>query len=232
LKKHLLLFTTFIFITAVSYGQLLNDTVVDFDGNIYHTIKIGTQTWMLENLNVTHYRNGDIVPNVTDSLLWGKLKTGAYCNYNNDTNVAKTYGRLYNFYSVMDSRNLCPLNWHVPSDAEWKILEKYLDNTLDTTLETDYKNTIGGKLKETGTMHWRSPNKGATNSSAFNALPGGFRNTSPADFLNMIYNGYWWSSTVFNYILVRGRYIKWESSFISECGGFFEQGQSVRCLKD
>jgi len=235
LKNQILLFTIFISITAVSYGQLLKDTVVDFDGNIYHTVKIGTQTWMVENLKVTHYRNGEIIPNVTDSMQWGKLITGAYCNYNNDTNLAKIYGRLYNFYSVMDSRNLCPINWHVPSNAEWNILEKYLDSKFDTTLVYDFKNAIGGGLKETGTMHWRSPNKGATNSSAFSALPGGFRNTMsdfPADFRNLTYCGYWWASTVFNYILGRTRYISWEGSFISKSGGNFESGQSVRCIKD
>lgn len=101
-------------------------TVKDIDGNVYHTIVIGTQTWMLENLKTTKYSNGDPIPNITDSLTWVSLETGAYCNYNNDENNSVIYGRLYNWYSVNDSRKLAPVGWHVPNDSEWRTLTDFL----------------------------------------------------------------------------------------------------------
>ena len=166
MKNQLILFTIFLMLfSTISCKQKLNDTVVDFDGNVYHTVKIGTQFWMAENLKVTHYQNGDAIPNVTDSTKWIKLKTGAYCNYNNDTNISRTYGRLYNWYALNDSRNIAPKGWHVPTNAEWTILIQYLGG--------DKK--AGGKMKEKGTMHWKTPNIGATNESGLGVLPGGDR---------------------------------------------------------
>ena len=101
-------------------------TVTDIDGNLYYTVKIGEQWWMLENLRVTHYRNGDAIPNVTDDAEWEGLSTGAYCDYDNDPANVATYGRLYNWYAVGDSRNIAPAGWHVPSDDEWQTLVDYL----------------------------------------------------------------------------------------------------------
>src|SRR5665647_3709784 len=100
-------------------------TVTDIDGNVYHTVTIGTQVWMVENLKTTKYRNGDPIPNVTDNIAWGALTTGAYCNYNNDTNNSITYGRLYNWYAA-NNRNIAPSGWHVPTVAEWTILITYV----------------------------------------------------------------------------------------------------------
>ena len=95
-----------------------NNTVTDIDGNVYNTVTIGTQVWMKENLKVSKYRNGDPIPtNLTDAA-WGAATTGAYSIYNNDAANNTTYGKLYNWYAVVDSRNLCPVGWHVPSDAE------------------------------------------------------------------------------------------------------------------
>lgn len=138
-------------------------TVTDYDGNVYQTVLIGDQCWMMENLKVTHYRNGDPIPHVTDGVTWGNLTSGAYCNYNNDEGNVATYGRLYNWYAVDDSRNIAPAGWHVPSDAEWQTLVDYLGGDA----------VAGGKMKEAGTTHWASPNTGATNESGFTALPGG-----------------------------------------------------------
>jgi len=134
-------------------------TVSDIDGNIYHTIKIGDQLWMAENLKVTHYRNGDPIPHVSDITEWMNLTTGAYFNYDNNETNADTYGRLYNWYAVNDSRNIAPRGWHVPSDAEWMTLVYYLGED-------------GDRLKESGTEHWSSPNTG-TNESGFTGLPVG-----------------------------------------------------------
>jgi hypothetical protein len=95
-------------------------TMSDYDGNIYRTIKIGTQWWMAENLRVTRYRNGNAVPKITDNSAWTTLTSGAYCTYNSDETKAAIFGRLYNWYAVSDARGLAPAGWHVPSDAEWK----------------------------------------------------------------------------------------------------------------
>lgn len=143
-------------------------TVTDIDGNIYQTIKIGTQWWMAENLKVTHYRNGDSIPNVTDETAWSNLTTGAYGNYNNDDDISNTYANLYNWYAVNDSRNIAPIGWHIPTDAEWQTLVDYLGG----------ESVAGSKMKETGTEHWRSPNVGTTNESGFSALPGDYRGIS------------------------------------------------------
>ncbi len=161
------------------------NTVTDIDGNVYHTVTIGTQTWMLENLTVIHYRNGDEIPNITDFNEWNELTTGAYANYNNDPNNSKTYGRLYNWHAVSDSRKITPAGWHVPADLEWQTLINYLGGD----------SIAGGKLKETGTEHWLSPNDSATNESGFTALPGGRYPTDSYEFLRMNASGSWWSST-------------------------------------
>ena len=101
-------------------------TVTDYDGNVYQTVLIGDQCWMMENLKVTHYRNGDPIPHVTDGEIWSGLTSGAYCHYDNDEGNVSTYGRLYNWYAVEDSRNIAPDGWHVPTDTEWKQQEMYL----------------------------------------------------------------------------------------------------------
>jgi len=120
--------------------------VTDIDGNVYTTIKISSQWWMAENLKVTHYRNGDSIPNVIDSSAWMGLNTGAYCNYDNDTSHVAVYGRLYNWYTVNNNRNIAPTGWHLPTDAEWQTLIDYLGGEL----------FAGGKMKEAGTAHWDS----------------------------------------------------------------------------
>lgn len=102
------------------------ETVTDFDGNIYHVVTIGTQDWLIENLKVTHYRTGDAIPNVTGNTQWGNLTTGAYCDYDNSVGNGTTYGRLYNWFAVNDSRKIAPTGWHVSSDAEWTVLTTYL----------------------------------------------------------------------------------------------------------
>ena len=169
-------------------------TVTDIDGNVYQTVTIGTQEWMAENLKVTHYRNGDPIPHVTDGGTWSGLYSGAYCEYDNDGGNVSTYGRLYNWYAVDDSRNIAPEGWHVPTDEEWKQLEMYLGMSQSEADDTGYRGTDeGGKLKESGTTHW-DHNTGATNESGFTALPGGGRG-SGGYFHYMGSYAYFWSST-------------------------------------
>jgi len=206
-------------------------TVTDIDGNVYQTVKIGNQWWMSENLKVTHYRNGDAIPNVTDATEWSNLITGAYCNYGNDVNNATTYGRLYNWYAVNDSRNIAPEGWHVSSDAEWKTLEMYLGMSQSEADDIGWRGTDeGGKLKETGTIHWNSPNTGATNENGFSALPGGFRLNGTCD--GMGFFAYFWSSSEYLSDGAWNRNLHYGSSVISRRSGSKQYGFSVRCVRD
>jgi len=209
--------------TGLEHVHLEYGTVTDIDGNEYHTVKIGTQWWMAENLKVTHYRNSDDVPNVTEDSSWINLRTGAYCSYENHEDTVSTFGRLYNWYAVVDSRGLAPTGWHIPSDDEWQTLVEYLEGD----------STAGGKMKETGSLRWNSPNTGATNESGFTALPGGFRSGVINDF-SAIGEGAWvWSSTESITICTWCRILSNKNSVVNRIeGGMKLFGLSVRCIKD
>lgn len=197
-------------------------TVTDFDGNVYDTVTINTQVWLKENLKVTHYKNGDDIPNVTGSSNWFSLSTGAYCNYQNNPSYATTYGRLYNWFAVNDSRGLCPSGWHVATDAEWTILTDLLGGEA----------VAGGKLKEAGTLHWPSPNTGATNEVDFTALGGGYRSNT-ATYIGFGGIGSWWCSTESSSENAWARGI-FNDAINVDRGGYYEKmmGFSVRCVMD
>jgi uncharacterized protein (TIGR02145 family) len=197
----------------------LNPT--DFDGNVYNTLTIGTQVWMDENLKVTHYRNGDAIPNVTDNTVWSGLTTGAYSDYDNSPGNSTTYGLLYNGYAVVDSRKLCPTGWHVPTVEEWDVLVNYLGG----------ESAAGGKLKETDIIHWQSPNTGATNESGFTTLPSGYRE-SDGTFAGLGYYTDLWSSSGVNIDELYRRLITYDDVYVNNNGVPEVYGFSVRCLKD
>ena len=216
-------------ITEVS-GEV--KTITDIDGNVYNTIVIGTQVWMAENLKVTHYRNGDAIPNVNDAKEWENHATGAYCNYDNKSNNSATYGCLYNWYAINDSRNITPEGWHVPSDADWKILEMYLGMSQSDADDRSWRGTDeGGKLKEAGITHWSSPNTGATNESGFSALPGGFRYVD-SDYYDMVNCAYFWSSTESYSADAWFRRLNYDYSGVLRSTDYRECGFSVRCVRD
>jgi uncharacterized protein (TIGR02145 family) len=195
-------------------------TVADIDGNIYHTVTIGTQTWMVENLKTTKYNDGTDIPNVTNST-WPDLTTPAYCWYLNDAATYKaTYGALYNWYAV-NTGKLCPAGWHVPTDAEWTTLTNYLGG----------ENVAGGKLKETGTSHWQDPNVGATNIVGFTALPGGSR-WDYSTFNAITYSCYFWSAAFYNASWAWYREI--DAGYPNLYSNYHDKykGMSVRCIKD
>ena len=205
-------------------------TVTDIDGNVYHTVTIGTQTWMVENLKTTRYRNGAIIPNVTDNASWAALTTGACCDYNNTPSNSITYGKLYNWYTVTDSRNIAPVGWHMPTDAEWRILTTYLGG----------ESVAGGKLKEKGITHWSSPNTGATNETGFSALPGGYRDINGM-FTYMTFEVDWWTSTRVNTIdagvnaiTACSQYLKYDITDVNKVHNAHKMvdGLYVRCVKD
>jgi uncharacterized protein (TIGR02145 family) len=207
-------------------------TVMDIDGNEYLTVTIGTQVWMAENLKTTHYNNGDAIPNVTDGSSWESLATGAYCEYNNNVNNVGTYGRLYNWYAASDSRNIAPAGWHVPTDAEWKQLEMYLGLSQAEADATGFRGTDeGGKLKESGTIHWSSPNNGATNESGFTGLPAGYRYDG-GSFDNMTINGHFWTSNESSSEGAWDRALNYSYSSVYRNAYTKRFGFSVRCVKD
>lgn len=195
---------------------------VTFDGYTYPSIVLGNgQEWMSENLRTTTYANGNPIPNVTDNTQWENLTTGAWSHYNNDSQYENPYGKLYNWYTVDDPRNVCPTGWHVPTDAEWTILSDYLGG----------ENVAGGKMKSTGTQYWLSPNTDATNESGFSGLPGGLRsfNGTFNDIGNL---GYWWSSTEYITTNAWYRYLSYDSGIVYRYGNYKKDGFSVRCLRD
>ena len=208
-------------------------TVTDIDGNVYQTVTIGTQVWMKENLRVTHYRNGDPIPEVTDNTEWASLTTGACCEYNNEVHKAPTYGRLYNWYAIDDSRNIAPEGWHVATDEEWKQLEMHLGMSQADADGTGLRGTDeGGKLKETGTAHWIDPNTGATNESGFTALPGGYRNYL-GDYAHMgFWSPIWTSSENISNEPWHRNLSHTSSQAIRSYTLAKENGLSVRCVKD
>jgi uncharacterized protein (TIGR02145 family) len=194
-------------------------TVTDVDGNLYHTITIGTQIWMLENLKVTHYRNGDPIPHVTDPTQWYNLTSGAYVNYDNSGANGDTYGRLYNWYAVADGPFLAPAGWHIPSKTEWQILIDYLGG----------EDVAGMKLKESGTTHWLAPNDSSTNESGFSAFPGGYYG---GGFAEINVSAYYWTTTEMlanEALLIYMGYGHAGTSYVT---WYKRLGFSVRCIKD
>lgn len=197
------------------------NTVTDVEGNVYNTVIIGTQIWMDENLKTTRYKDGATIPLVKDKTAWSILVTPAYCWYNNDELTYKaTYGALYNWYTV-NTGKLCPTGWHIPSDADWTTLTSYLA----------IMDLVGGKLKETGTSHWQSPNTGATNEAGFIALPGGYRYFDGL-FDNIGKYSNWWSSTEYSSTFSYYRLIYYYSSDVSRLYSNKKVGFSIRCLRD
>lgn len=198
-----------------------SNIIIDNDSNNYPIVKIGNQVWLQKNLNSNTYRNGDTIPQVTDSLQWTNLTSGAWCWFNNDSlNYGSIYGKLYNWYAINDSRGLAPEAWKIPTEFDW--------NQLVSTLGGP--SLAGEKLKETGTAHWNSPNI-ASNTSNFTALPAGNRGTDGI-FRSIRNIGLWWSSTPFNNLESKSFFLlNFEpTSYLATSPK--NNAFSVRCLKN
>lgn len=196
-------------------------TVTDVDGNVYKTVKIGKQVWMAENLKVTHYRDGTQIPNVTDSGNWRMLTTGAYCNYKNDINIAKIYGKLYNWFAVADAHQLAPKGWHIPTNAEWDALYDFIGGTPQD----------GQDIQETGTTHWEV-NTGANNVTQFTGLPAGALNfTYQGPFYGLASDTFWWSANASN-ATNASYYELYVKGYMEQGNSSKVFGYSVRCIKD
>jgi uncharacterized protein (TIGR02145 family) len=208
-------------------------TVKDIDGNTYNTVQIGTQCWTKENLRVTKYRDGSVIPldesggpagNGSD-FTWGYSNTGSRTVYGHNTTNLATYGYLYNWYSAADTKGLCPSGWHVPSDDEWYTLTDYLGG----------EGVAGGKMKTIGTAYWNFPNIGATNESGFSALPGGYRLFFDGSFEDVRDAAFFWSTTENeNYITEFRIFNDLNSGKLRSLPIIYSKlyGSSVRCLKD
>lgn len=196
------------------------NTVTDINGNSYKTVTIGTQVWMAENLRTTKYKDGSSIPNVTDNSQWWALTTGAWSNYNNNSQNDNTYGKLYNWHAV-NTGKLCPTGWHVPTDAEWTVLTDYLS-------ANGHSGTEGKALKST--TGWNS-NVNGTDNYGWNGLPGGYRSFD-GYFISFGYGGYWWSSSYAARSDGVYRFLNYFSDGVYSYNYDKDYGFSVRCLRD
>jgi uncharacterized protein (TIGR02145 family) len=213
-------------------APVLGGTVKDIDGNVYHTVTIGTQTWMIENLKTTHYSDSTAIPMVTDSAAWTKLKTPGYCWYNNDSTSNKTvFGALYNWYAV-NTNKLAPVGWHIPTDAEWTKLENNVSGYL-------YDSGSLAKILAATTNWLNSTVTGAignnllvNNSSGFSAMPGGLRGDLTHSFSSIDSTAAIWNSTKVSDTTALGFLMTNDMSSVDRYNKPKWNGLSVRCIKD
>ena len=220
---------------AEAKKERLNNSVTDIDGNVFKTVTIGNQVWMAENLKVTHYRNGDPIPNVTHNKKWAKLNTGAYGVYDNKPSNADTYGNLYNWYAVNDPRGLAPEGWHVPTDEEIKELEKYLGMSEKELYITGHRGTNQGSKLAGGDKLWRNyklEDDSSFDASGFSLLPGGERIYSEGATFGMYHSVSFWSSTESNASSAWYRRLGCNSTQVGRHDAGKYCGFSVRCLQD
>jgi uncharacterized protein (TIGR02145 family) len=186
-----------ILISSLSaFCQKLGSGITDIDGNNYNSVIIGTQEWTKENLNVSKYSDGTIIPQVTDPTAWFSLTTGAWCYNSNNIENSLNYGKLYNWYAVAGihdndpntpNKSIAPEGWHVPSDEDWTILTSFLGGEF----------AAGAKMKELNIGLWSPSYVNTSNNSGFSALTSGFRQNT-GDFNNNNSNCFMWSSTEYN----------------------------------
>lgn len=196
---------------------------VTYNGYTYSSVVMGNgQEWMSENLRTANYRNGDPIPTGLDNASWVATTAGAYEIYNNDNVNDDIYGKLYNWYAVADVRNVCPIGWHVPTDAEWTTLTDYLGGEA----------VAGGKMKTTGLQYWTGNNIYATNESGFSGLPGGSRYASDGTFNDVGDGGSWWSSSEESTVTAWYRFLYYTTNDANRSLNSKQDGFSVRCLRD
>ena len=200
-------------------SSVINDPDSILQGVMGRVSKDTLISWLMQ-IDSYYNRNGDLIPNVTDNSAWSLLTTGARCYYDNDSaTYAGTYGALYNFFAVDDSRGLCPAGWHVANVSEWNTLTGYLGGN----------SVAGGKMK--AARLWVSPNAGELNTSGFSALPHGHRFSDGSFDFNTVKET-WWTSTHVDPPAVWYRAVINNSAGVIVDGQWLEEGLSVRCLRD
>lgn len=233
-----------------TYGGLNPDleygSVTDIDGNIYSTIELGSQVWMAENLKVVHYPDGTPITQISDEAEWIAMTTDiqAYCWYDNLTEYSDSSGALYTWAAAMNGelssdtipsgvQGVCPDGWHLPSDAEWKVLEIFLGMTQTQVDSYDWRgNDEGGQLKETGFSKWAFPNIGGSNSSGFTAVPGGFRSAMGAFYGIDQSASFWTSKEEEGTVNAWYRTLNFDREQMYRQYNEMRMGLSVRCVKD
>jgi uncharacterized protein (TIGR02145 family) len=218
----------------ISISDCGGQTSLSYDGHTYDLVEIGGQCWFADNLATDQYRNGDLIPTGLDNTTWQNTSTGAYAIYNNDPANDVTYGKLYNWYTTVDSRGLCPIGWHIPTDCEWMYLEGSVGMTVAQQQEVgiNRNNNQGDLLKST--LGWAISNTGAipTNSSGFSALPSGYYKPDNNSYLSILHNGFWWSTTSIDSLNAWTRNLFFNDSDIGRIQGLKNRGYSIRCIRD
>jgi uncharacterized protein (TIGR02145 family) len=210
--KHITLFFLIVFFSGSLAPAKGQEVVKDYDENVYKTVKVGSRIWMAENLKVTHYRNGQPIPNIKESKQWDVLTTGAYCDLSNNPANTKAFGLIYNWYITADVRNVCPTGWHVPSDPEWKELTTFLSGEKGP----------GGVL----------PGSADINQILFRFLPEGFRGYE-GEFTGLGYGGGgWWSATEGTSETAFYRGVNYNTAGRQRMEGRKSFGYHIRCIKD
>lgn len=205
------------------HSQIYGSGIFDLDNNSYESIIVGDQEWMSSNLKSTKYSTGENIEHIIDSAVWTNTFTGAWSYFHNNQSYDSLFGKLYNWYSIQDNRNVCPVGWKVPTKMDWEILTDYLGG---------YE-IAGGKLKISGTELWISPNVDATNETGFAGYPSGSRSIN-GGFPNTISKPFavWWTSTY------EGNSQSWyadlhhSSSYVQYGLGSLKGGLPIRCLKN
>jgi len=213
----------------------IDGPVTDIDGNVYEVVTIGSQVWMAENLKVTHYRDGTAISHLASDGDWTTTSSGAYCFYDNNSSNGDTYGALYNWYAVSDSRNIAPEGWHVPSDDEWKELEMALGMSQSEADVNGWRGTNEGSKLAGNAALWIDgalENDPEFGTSGFTALPGGWRVYYLGSYNNMGDYAYFWSATENNSTTAWYRTLHWSTLDVLRYLDYKRDGFSIRCLRD
>jgi len=206
--------------SLVFSGCMQDNSMYDIKRADFQTVNICNQNWMTKNLDVVTYRNGDTIPNVTDPTEWSQLTTGAWCYYENDSSLGKIYGKLYNWYAVVDPRGLAPEGYRVSSNADWFNLYNCLGDSA------------GNKMREVGTAHWEIPDEGATNSSGFTGLGGGACDNNQ-NFVILKIWGCWWTTDQADYDTDAWQWgLLYDVKELNGWNCVKKNGVSVRCIKN
>ncbi len=206
-------------------------TSLTYDGRTYDLVEIGGQCWFADNLATDQYRNGDLIPTGLDNTTWQNTTSGAYAIYNNDPANDVTYGKLYNWYTTVDTRGLCPTGWHVPSDCEWMYLEGSLGMSVGDQILSGYRGSNEGDFLKSE-IYWPTLNSSLTNYSGYSAIPSGYQNFFGNISAGLGNTVLWWCIDGFDTEYAFHRQL---NSGNSNVGRDFENkryGFSVRCLKD
>jgi uncharacterized protein (TIGR02145 family) len=233
------LFVVVLFLMSVSCTEtddqtnddIKENTVIDIDGNIYHVDTIGDQIWMRENLKTTRFRDGSPIPKVLQNNDWAALESAAYCNCNNDQSLVSKYGRLYNWYAVNDIRNIAPEGWHVATDEDWIILEKYVSGFYGVGDSVAKPLAAKTDWNESDSLSAVGNDLTKNNISGFTALPGGNR-LRDGNWGFHGYEAYWWTASKNSDYNAIGKSLKFDSHNLKNGSFGYQSGMSIRCVKD